>query len=261
MDLATLIGFLAAAGIILAAIILGGEASMFFNVPSLLVVGGGTVGAVLMQFSIGQFLGAMKVGMKALFHQVSSPKELIDTTIDLANTARKGGLLALEEKDTGNPFFQMGIQMMVDGHEPDVVRSTMVSDMNLTIERHELGQKIFKSIADVAPAMGMIGTLIGLVQMLANMEDPKSIGPAMAVALLTTLYGAAIANIFASPVAEKLGLRSKEEKLIKSMIIDSISGIQEGRNPRVIEGMLLTYLPVSERNNDDDEEEAEAAAA
>ena len=259
MDLATLIGFIVAAGIIMSAIILGGDPMMFFNVPSLLVVGGGTIGAVLMQFSLGQFLGAMKVGMKALFHKLSTPKELIEITIDLAGAARKGGLLALEEKDTGNAFFQMGIQMMVDGHEPDVVRATMVSDMNLTVERHELGQKIFKAIGDVAPAMGMIGTLIGLVQMLANMEDPKTIGPAMAVALLTTLYGAAIANVFALPLAEKLGLRSDEEKMIKSMIIDSVSGIQEGRNPRVIEGMLLTYLPISARDMGD--EDAEAAAA
>ncbi len=261
MDLATLIGFLAAAGIILSAIVLGGDPMMFFNIPSLLVVGGGTIGAVLMQFSVSQFLGAMKVGMKALFNKLSSPKELIEITIDLANTARKGGLLALEEKDTGNDFFQMGIQMMVDGHEPDVVRQTMVSDMNLTVERHETGQKIFKAIGDVAPAMGMIGTLIGLVQMLANMEDPKTIGPAMAVALLTTLYGAAIANVFALPLAEKLGLRSNEEKMIKSMIIDSISGIQEGRNPRVIEGMLMTYLPVSDRNLGDGDSDAEAEAA
>ena len=259
MDLATLIGFLAAAGIIMASIILGGSAGMFFNIPSLLIVVGGTIGAVLMQFSIIQFLGAMKVGMKALFNQVVSPKELIATTIDLANTARKGGLLALEEKDTGNAFFQMGIQMMVDGHEPDVVRQTMISDMNLTVERHDLGKKIFKSIGDVAPAMGMIGTLIGLVQMLSNMEDPKSIGPAMAVALLTTLYGAAIANVFALPLSEKLGLRSSEERLIKSMIIDSVSGIQEGRNPRVIEGMLMTYLPGTQRNSDEDEAEGQAA--
>lgn len=259
MDLATLIGFLVAAGIIMSAIILGGDPMMFFNVPSLLVVGGGTIGAVLMQFSLGQFLGAMKVGMNALFNKMASPKELIETTVDLANSARKGGLLALEEKDTGNPFFQSGIQMMVDGHEPDVVRATMVSDMNLTVERHEIGQKIFKAIGDVAPAMGMIGTLIGLVQMLANMEDPKTIGPAMAVALLTTLYGAAIANVFAIPLSEKLGLRSDEERMIKSMIIDSVSGIQEGRNPRVIEGMLMTYLPGSDRNIGD--EDAEAAPA
>ncbi len=258
MDLATLVGLISAFGIILAAIFLGGSAATFFNVPSLLVVFGGTVGAVLMQFSIAQFFGAMKVALKAFFNQSQKPEELIETTIDMANSARKGGLLALEEKDTGNPFFQMGIQMMVDGHEPDVVRQMMTSEMTLTVERHELGQKIFRSIADVAPAMGMIGTLIGLVQMLSNMDDPKSIGPSMAVALLTTLYGAMIANVFASPVAEKLGLRSNEERLIKSMIIDGVSGIQEGRNPRVIEGMLMTYLPGSKRNNNnDDEDEAE----
>ena len=255
MDLATLIGLCAALSIILASIFLGGSASTFLNIPSLLVVVGGTIGAVLMQFSMGQFFGAMKVGLKAFFNTTLVPEELIETTIDMANSARKGGLLALEEKDTGNPFFQMGIQMMVDGHEPDVVREMMTSEMNLTFERHDLGQKIFKSIADVAPAMGMIGTLIGLVQMLANMEDPKSIGPSMAVALLTTLYGAMIANIFAGPIAEKLGLRSNEERLVKSMIIDWISGIQEGRNPRVIEGMLMTYLPGSKRKTADDDAE------
>lgn len=254
MDLATLIGLISAFGIIMASIFIGGSAGTFFNVPSLLVVCGGTVGAVLMQFSIAQFFGAMKVALKAFFNKALAPEELIETTIEMANSARKGGLLALEEKDTGNDFFQMGIQMMVDGHEPDVVRQMMTSEMNLTVERHELGQKIFKSIAEVAPAMGMIGTLIGLVQMLSNMDDPKSIGPSMAVALLTTLYGAMIANVFAGPVAEKLGLRSNEERLVKSMIIDGVSGIQEGRNPRVIEGMLMTYLPGSKRKNRDEDE-------
>lgn len=252
MDLATLIGLIAALGIIMASIFLGGSAGTFFNVPSLLVVVGGTIGAVLMQFSVGQFFGAIKIALKAFFNKSQAPEQLIETTIEMANSARKGGLLALEEKDTGNPFFQMGIQMMVDGHEPDVVRQMMTSEMTLTVERHDLGQKIFKAIAEVAPAMGMIGTLIGLVQMLSNMDDPKSIGPSMAVALLTTLYGAMIANVFAGPIAEKLGLRSNEERLVKSMIIDGVSGIQEGRNPRVIESMLMTYLPGSKRRNGDE---------
>ena len=260
MDLATLIGLVAAVVIILSAIILGGSAGTFFSIPSMLVVGGGTVGAVLMQFSLAQFLGAVKVALKAFFNKAEAPNQLIETTVDLANTARKGGLLALEEKDTGNAFFQMGIQLMVDGHEPDVVRQMMTSEMELTVQRHDLGKKIFKAVADVAPAMGMIGTLIGLVQMLSNMDDPKKIGPAMAVALLTTLYGAVIANVFAGPIAEKLGLRSQEEQLIKSMIIDGVTGIQEGRNPRVIEGMLMTYLPGSQRKFDDDEDEQKAAA-
>lgn len=258
MDLATLIGLVAALGIILSSIFLGGSATTFFNIPSILVVVGGTIGAVLMQFSLAQFLGAIKVATKAFFNKNQAAKELINTTVDLADTARKGGLLALEEKDTGIPFYQLGIQMMVDGHEPDVVRQTMTSEMNLTVERHDLGRKIFKAIGDVAPAMGMIGTLIGLVQMLSNMEDPKAIGPAMAVALLTTLYGAMIANVFALPISEKLGLRSDEERRIKSMIIDGVAGIQEGRNPRVIEGMLKTYLPGSER--EEEEEEVKEAA-
>ena len=144
---------------------------------------------------------------------------------------------------------------MVDGHEPEVVRQTLLTDMNAAIERHDLGKKIFRSIGDMAPAMGMIGTLIGLVQMLSNMSDPKSIGPAMAVALLTTLYGAMIANIFALPIAGKLGLRANEERMIKSMILDSLSGIQEGRNPRVIEEILKTYLPSSKRGSADDKPE------
>lgn len=251
MDLATVVGLLVAFGIIMASIFMGGSVMTFVNIPSLLVVGGGTIGAVLMQFSLGQFLGAVGVAMKGFFNKSQDPQELIDITVDLADTARKGGLLALEEKDTGIPFYQMGIQMMVDGHEPEVVRKMMVSEMNLTVERHDIGKKIFKSIGDMAPAMGMIGTLIGLVQMLSNMEDPKSIGPAMAVALLTTLYGAMIANIFALPLAEKLGLRSDEERMTKSMIIDGVTGIQEGRNPKVIASMLQTYLPGSKRPTED----------
>ena len=252
MDLATLLGLLCACGIVTASIVMGGSAGMFINAPSLAVVVGGTIGAVMMKFSLGQFFGAFKVAMKAFLFKLDGPEEVIETTVEMANEARKGGLLALEGKETSNEFMAKGIQMMVDGHEPEVVRQTLVTDMMSALDRHDIGQKIFKSIGDTAPAMGMIGTLIGLVQMLANMSDPKSIGPAMAVALLTTLYGAVIANIFALPIADKLALRSNEERMIKTMIIDSLSGIQEGRNPRVIEEVLKTYLPVSKRATADD---------
>ena len=247
MDLATLVGLITAFGIVLASIILGGSAGMFVNVPSLLVVVGGTFGAVMMKFTLGQFLGAFKVALKAFLSKMDKPEELIEQAVEMANEARKGGLLALEGKETGNEFMSKGIQLMVDGHEPEVIRQTLITDMNLAIARHETGKKIFSPMGDTAPAMGMIGTLIGLVQMLSNMSDPKSIGPAMAVALLTTLYGAMIANIFALPIADKLGLRAKEERMIKSMIVDGLSGIQEGRNPRVIEELLKTYLPSSKR--------------
>lgn len=247
MDLATLIGLVAAIGIILASIITGGDISMFINVPSVLVVVGGTVGAVMMKFTLAQFFGAFKVAMRAFIFKLDKPEELIAMTVDMANEARKGGLLALEGKETENEFMAKGIQMMVDGHEPDVVRQTLASDLNAALERHDVGKSIFKSIGDAAPAMGMIGTLIGLVQMLSNMSDPASIGPAMAVALLTTLYGAVIANVFALPIADKLGLRANEERMVQSMIIDGLQGIQEGRNPRVIEEILKTYLPSSKR--------------
>jgi len=135
----------------------------------------------------------------------------------------------------------------VDGHEPALVRRMLSKDINLTIERHDVGQRIFKAIGDVAPAMGMIGTLVGLVQMLSNMDDPKMIGPAMATALLTTLYGAMIANILALPIADKLAHRSREERMNKSLILETVSAIQEGLNPRVMEDMLKAYLPGNKR--------------
>ena len=247
MDFATLLGLVSAIGIVVAAIVFGGSGGLFVNVPSILIVVGGTFGAVMMKFSLRQFAGAFSVAMRAFISKLDKPGDLIEQTVEMANEARKGGLLALEGRETNNDFLKKGIQMMVDGYEPDVVKHTLMNELNVTVERHDVGRGIFKAIGDSAPAMGMIGTLIGLVQMLANMSDPSAIGPAMAVALLTTLYGALIANIFAIPIAEKLALRSNEERMIKSMIIDSLLGIQEGRNPRVIEAILRTYLPSAKR--------------
>jgi chemotaxis protein MotA len=163
--------------------------------------------------------------------------------------------MALESQEIENPFLNKGIQLCVDGHPPDLVRKMLSKDISLTIQRHETGQKIFKALGTVAPAMGMIGTLIGLVQMLANMDDPKAIGPAMAVALLTTLYGAVIANAFALPLADKLELRSQEEKTNRTLILETISGIQEGMNPRVLEELLKAFLPEGQRAGEEVEQE------
>ena len=256
MDLATLIGLLGAFSIILAAILIGGSAIIFLNIPALLIVGGGTIFAVLMKFPMGHFFGAFKVAMKAFFNKGEDPAKLIQEGVELANIARKEGVLGLEGREINNEFLQRGIQLCVDGHDPAFVRNMLAKDINLTIERHDNGQAIFKSIGDVAPAMGMIGTLIGLVQMLSAMDDPKAIGPAMAVALLTTLYGAVIANAFALPIADKLGYRSGEERLNKALILETISSIQEGLNPRVMEELLKTYLPVSKRVSADTEKNA-----
>lgn len=254
MDLATLLGLIIAFGFILGAILAGGSIMLFINIPSLLIVIGGSVAVVLMQFTLAQFFNAVKVAMKGFFHKSINAAELIEQAGVLANIARKEGMMALESQEIENSFLNKGIQLCVDGHPPDLVRKMLSKDISLTIERHENGQKIFKALGDVAPAMGMIGTLIGLVQMLANMDDPKSIGPAMAVALLTTLYGAIIANAFALPLADKLELRSNEEKTNRTLILETISGIQEGMNPRVLEELLKAFLPENQRSSENKEE-------
>ena len=251
MDLATLIGLIGAFGIVMTSIMLGGSAGTFVNTPSLLVVLGGTVLVTMMKFSLGQFLGAASIAVKAFLHKPTAPEELIENAVELAKTARQGGLLSLEDAEVPDEFMKEGLGLLIDGHAADIVKSMLTKDLNLTLQRHNDGQDIFKAIGDVGPAMGMIGTLIGLVQMLSNMDDPKQIGPAMAVALLTTLYGAILANMVAIPIADKLAVRSREENKSKSLVIDALLCIQAGQNPRVIHNMLETYLPKSKRQGDD----------
>jgi chemotaxis protein MotA len=251
LDLATLIGLIGAFGIVLASILIGGSAGTFINTPSLLLVLGGTVLVTMMKFSLGKFLGATSIAVKAFLHKPSSPEELIENAVELAKSARQGGLLALEDAEVRDDFMKSGLGLLIDGHPAEVVRSMLSKDLHQTLQRHSDGQDIFKAIGDVGPAMGMIGTLIGLVQMLANMDDPKQIGPAMAIALLTTLYGAILANMVALPIADKLAVRSREENVRKSLIIDALLSIQSGQNPRVIENMLETYLPRSKRQPDE----------
>ncbi|MEM7100612.1 MAG: flagellar motor protein PomA [Pseudomonadota bacterium] len=247
MDLATLIGLLGAFGIVSYAMLSGGSIDMFVNVPSLLIVIVGSLFVVLMNFTLGQFLGAIKVAIKAFSFKLTAPKDLIEEVVALADEARKGGLLALEGKEVSNDFLNKGIQLLVDGHDADVVKSLLWKDLKQTQDRHEWGAKIFTAFGDVAPAMGMIGTLVGLVAMLSNMDDPKSIGPAMAVALLTTLYGAMLANMVMIPIASKLELRRTEEGVVKTMVIDALLAIQAGQNPRIIDSMLKAYLPEAQR--------------
>ena len=247
MDLATLVGIVGAFSVVIASMVMGGSAGMFVNVPSLMIVLVGTLFVVLMKFSLAQFLGAVKVAVKAFSFKLVKPENIIEEVVELADAARKGGLLSLEGKEVSSNFLSKGIQLLVDGHDADVVRELLKKDLHQTLQRHEWGAKIFKAMGEVGPAMGMIGTLVGLVAMLANMDDPKSIGPAMAVALLTTLYGAMFANMFALPIADKLGLRREEEGRVKSMIIDALLAIQGGQNPRVIDAMLKAYLPESLR--------------
>jgi chemotaxis protein MotA len=251
LDLATLIGLIGAFGIVLTSIMLGGSAGTFVNTPSLLVVLGGTVLVTMMKFSLGKFAGAASIAVKAFLYKPSNPEDLIEESVELAKAARQGGLLALEDREISDEFMKTGLGLLIDGHPADTVRSMLQKDLNETLKRHSDGQDIFKAIGDVGPAMGMIGTLIGLVQMLSNMDDPKQIGPAMAVALLTTLYGAILANMFALPIADKLAVRSREENTSKTLIIDALLSIQGGQNPRIIAAMLEAYLPRSKRAEED----------
>lgn len=247
MDIATLVGLLGGLGIVIAAMVLGGDFGIFVNLPSLFIVIGGSLFVVLVKFTLGQFLSAGKVAAKAFMFKSVAPEEIIAETVELADAARKGGLLSLEDKEVSTPFMGRGIQLLVDGHDPEVVATLLRKEAALTVERHDMGSKIFKAFGDVGPAMGMIGTLVGLVQMLSNMSDPKAIGPAMAIALLTTLYGAMLATIVALPIADKLNLRAQEEALNRALIIDGLLAIQAGQNPRVIEQMLRNYLPEKKR--------------
>ncbi len=252
MDLATIVGLIGCWVIVIFAMVLGGDPAMFLNVPSLLIVVGGSIFAVLMKYELGQFLAAGKIAGKAFSFKLPKPDAMIDEIVELAGEARKNGLLALEGKEVSYDFLAKGIQLLVDGHDPDVVKSLLGKDMKLAADRHKIGTTIFFQMGDTGPAMGMIGTLIGLVAMLANMDDPKSIGPAMAVALLTTLYGAMMANMFMIPIGDKCALRMDEEGRLQAMVLDALLAIQAGQNPRVIESILRTYLPESKRGTDEE---------
>ncbi|WP_418141208.1 flagellar motor protein PomA [Marinobacter sp. MA] len=247
MDLATLIGLAGAILLIASAVILGVSPSVFINPASLLIVVGGTMFVVLAKFSVAQFLGAFKAAARAFKFKLPETQASIEELVDIANVARKEGVLGLEDREISSPFLAQGIQMLVDGQDGKTIKELLNKERLMTLDHNRSGAKVFTAMADVAPAMGMIGTLIGLVQMLSNMEDPKSIGPAMAVALLTTLYGAMIATMIATPIADKLSLRMTEEARMQSLYIDALVAIQEGTNPRIIEQMLSSYLPPKER--------------
>ncbi|MCB0393884.1 MAG: flagellar motor protein PomA [Bdellovibrionales bacterium] len=252
MDLATVVGLIGGFGIVGMAIFTGGDFMIFVNIPSILIVVGGGAFAVMIKFTLGQFLGAIKVAMKAFLFKLESPDELIEKCFELAQIAKKGGPLALEKVTVENEFLKKGVDMLVDGYDPEVIKDILVKEKNLSKGRHDEGIRFFKAVNESAPAMGMIGTLIGLVQMLSNMSDPKSIGPAMAVAILTTLYGALISNLFAGPVSDKLTMRSAEEESNQALMIDAVLSIQNGLNPRVIRDALQNYIPKGQRKSEDE---------
>ena len=244
MDIATLIGLLSGLGVVGVAIALGGDFGSFVNVPSLLVVFGGTMAATFIKFPMKQVLTAFKTGANIAFkNSKDDPQYIYDQAIELAGVVRKNGLLGLQEAVVENDLFQKGLSMCLDGHNLEVIRATITQEAHLSIKREEQGEKMFRGIGDTAPAFGMIGTLVGLVQMLSSLSDPGSIGPAMAVAMLTTFYGALIANLIALPMADKMATKAEQSRTVKDLIIESIVQLHGSQNPMVMAEILGVYLP------------------
>lgn len=245
MDLGTTLGIVAAFLIVMIGILMGGSAGSFVNIPSLFITIGGAMGATLMHFPLPKILATMGVVRKAFSNRVDDYLKLFNQMTDLGLRARRDGILALENdvENFDDEFLKKGFQMAVDGNSADVIRHVLEEDIAAMQRRHITGQSIFKAMANYAPAFGMIGTLIGLVQMLSAMEDPSSIGAGMATALITTFYGALLANLVCLPLAGKLEQRTEEEVAMKNMVMEGILSIQEGNSPRVIRDKLKSYIP------------------
>lgn len=249
MDFMTIFGLLGAIGLLVWSILLGGPLSLFFDFPSVVMVFGGSTCVTVMCYRPGDLKAFVKVATRSMLFKLPTPQMEIERIILYANLARKEGLLALEAKlqEVDDKFFAKGIQLVIDGFAADTVRDIMDLEHSFQQQRHGQGKKMMETVATFAPAFGMIGTLVGLVQMLANMSDPSAIGSGMAVALLTTFYGAVVANVIALPLAAKLDLRAKEEALLRSLMIEGIVAIQSGEKPQLIKEKLKGFLPPAAR--------------
>lgn len=259
MDLATVVGVVLALAFVVGSIMMGAGLGAFIDVPSVLIVGGGTFASVLISFSMGKAISTIKVAKKAFLFQLPATDAIINQMAEFAALARKEGLLALEEKlgEIEDPFLVKGVRLIVDGFPGDVVRDILTIDLFAMQERHSSGKAILDKMGDSAPAFGMIGTLIGLVTMLKNLSDPSQIGGGMATALLTTFYGSFIANVFCLPMATKLEQRKKEETQLREVMIEGVVAIQNGDKPQMVTEKLKSFLPPVVRQAMEDE----AAAA
>ncbi|MCM8812749.1 MAG: MotA/TolQ/ExbB proton channel family protein [Candidatus Omnitrophica bacterium] len=249
MEIATIIGFIAGSAVLAWAILLGGDVASFIDIPSTLIVVGGATAATLINFPLGKFLNAISVAQKAVFFKAPDLLQTIRQILDFATIARKEGVLALEARleEVRDPFVKRALQMVVDGTPPELTKMILDNDIELVQERHGDGRGVFLALGSYAPAFGMIGTLVGLVQMLKNMTDPSSIGTGMAVALLTTLYGSVLSNFVCLPIAAKLKIHSDEEMLVKRLVIEGIFSVQSGDSPRVVEEKLKVFMPPKAR--------------
>ena len=243
MDIASLIGLIGTLGMIAGAMVSSGGIGAFVDTPSMLIVFGGTAFAVMYRSTLPMFLGSFGTLVKVFMPGAKKYDELITRLTELAGIARKDGMMALEGQEVPDKFFEKGLQMLVDGADESKLTDQLNRELKAMKVRHENMTGVFQAWVDLAPAMGMIGTLIGLVAMLGNMADPKAIGPAMAVALLTTLYGAMIANCIFMPIVTKLEGYSAHEAMYREMIVMGLKFISRGESPRNITDQLVANLP------------------
>lgn len=249
MDLATIIGIISSFALVLGAMVAGGGIGMFIDPASAMIVIGGTIGVTLVNYPLGEMLKLVGIVKHVFLYKLVEVPEVIAQFVDFATRARREGILALEgaSKEIEDEFLAKGLQLTIDGLEPQAIKEILETEIDYIAERHRAGAEIFLTMGTFAPAMGMIGTLIGLVQMLQQMSDPSSIGPAMAVAIITTFYGSVMANMLFLPMSGKLKGRASEEAMVKEVMLNGILSIARGDNPRVIEQKLHSFIPPAMR--------------
>jgi chemotaxis protein MotA len=249
VDIATILGIVAGFGLIIQAMLEGGGGGIFFHIPSMLITVGGMVSATFIHFSLGQVLGIAGVVKKTLFYRLPSEQDLIQKMVNYTAINRRDGALALERQlaDAGDPFLVKALQMVIDGQSQEAVEKQLSMEVQYLQERHEQGKRVLEYMGACAPAFGMVGTLIGLVQMLRNLKDPSGIGGGMATALITTFYGSILANLVFIPLAGKLSIRSKRETTLKEMIVEGVLGILRGESPTTVRDRMQTFVSAKNR--------------
>ncbi len=249
-DFATLLGLFFALGLIALAIYIGHSKANFFNLPSVMIVIFGTMMVTSISYNGEELARTGRVVGNTIFRRVRRPSVMARQLLDLAMLARKKGLLALASVDSElakDPFLQRAVQVVTDGYTGDDIDRMLGQEVDSLVERHRRSASIIRRASEVAPAMGLIGTLVGLVQMLAELDNPANIGPAMAVALLTTFYGAILGTVVLAPLAAKLEKNSNDEAMVKNLVLTAMGSIARQENPRRLEMLLNSELPPSER--------------
>ena len=251
MDIMTTVGLLAGIAVIAAMVLLGGDLHMFISEHAMIIIFGGSIAATMIRFPLGVMLHGLPLGMKFAFTMSSlSARDLVDELARIAEIARKQGPVGLEKVETKEPFLAKGIRYVADGYDLEFIRDNLERDRDNFLMHLNEGSKIYRAIGDCAPAFGMIGTLIGMVQMFSNMSDPSKLGPFMATALLATLYGALVANLLCLPIADKLHGKLLDEETNRTLIIDGILMIRDSKSPTLVREMLLAYLPEKHRHDE-----------